>query len=132
MISIYLQSFMLISLIISEKCSGQSSKCQNEQRALTPKLGKTECYGSCALQTYSIRYIYLQSFMLITLIFLELCPGQSSKYTNKQRAIIQTLGNAELRFLCSANLLNKIYLPTRFYVDISYSLSVMSRTKFKV
>jgi hypothetical protein len=88
-----------------------------------------------------MRYIYLQSYMLISLISytLEFCPGQSSKCKNKQRAIIQKLGTAELRFLCTANLLNEIYLSAKFHVDNSYSLRVnsyilrvMSRTKFKV
>jgi hypothetical protein len=35
--SIDLQSSMLISLTILELCSGQSLKCKNEQRAITPK-----------------------------------------------------------------------------------------------
>jgi hypothetical protein len=79
-----------------------------------------------------MRSIYLQSLILIPLIVLELCPAQSSKSTNKQRAIIQNLGKEELRFLCTAILLNEIYLPTKFHVDTSYSFRVMSRTKFKV
>jgi hypothetical protein len=66
-----------------------------------------------------MRSIYLQSFMLIPLILLELCPGQSSKCKNKQRGIIQKIGKAELRFLCTAHLLNEIYLPTKFHVDTS-------------
>jgi hypothetical protein len=72
-----------------------------------------EIYGSCALQTYSMRSIYLQSFILIPLIVLESCPGQSSKCKNKQSPFIQKLGKAELRFLCTAHLLNEIYLPTK-------------------
>jgi hypothetical protein len=64
---------------------------------------------------------YLQSFMLIPLIVLELCPRQSSKCKNKQRAIIQKLGKADLWFLCTAHLLNEIYLHTKFHVDTSYS-----------
>jgi hypothetical protein len=47
---------------------------------------------------------------------------------------MQVLDKTELRFLCTAHLLNvyNIYLPTKFQVDISYSFRVMSRTKFKV
>jgi hypothetical protein len=70
--------------------------------------------------------------MLIPVIVLELCPGQSSKCENKQRGIIKELGKAELRFLCTAHLLNEIYLPIKFHVDTSYSFRVMSWTKFKV
>jgi hypothetical protein len=74
---------------------------------------------SCVLQTNLMRSIYLQSFMLIPLIVLELCSGQSSKSENKQRGIIKKLGKAELRFLCTAHLHNEIYLPTKIHVDIS-------------
>jgi hypothetical protein len=84
------------------------------------------------MQTYSMRSIYPQRFILIALSVLELCPGQSSKCTNKHRAIIQKLGKAELRFLCTTHLLNEIYLPTKFHVDTSYSFRVMSWSKFKV
>jgi hypothetical protein len=52
-----------------------------------------QSYGSCALHTYLMRSIYLQSFMLIPLIVLELYPGQSSKCKNKQRAIIKQEGH---------------------------------------
>jgi hypothetical protein len=54
------------------------------------------CLGSLALQFYPMRYIYLQSFMLISLIVLELCPRQKSKSKNKQRAITSKYGKAEL------------------------------------
>jgi hypothetical protein len=54
---------------------------------------------------------------LISLIVLELCPGQRSKSKNRQRAIIK--GKAELQFLCIAHLLDEIYLPTKFHVDTS-------------
>jgi hypothetical protein len=67
--------------------------------------------------------------MLITLIVLELCPGQSSKCKNKQRAIIHKLGKTELWFLSTAHLLNEIYLPTRFHVDTSCCFKVMSRKR---
>jgi hypothetical protein len=76
-----------------------------------------------------MRSIYLQSSMLITLIVLEICPGQSSKCKNKQRAIIQKLGKTELRFLYTAHLLNEIYLPTKFYVETFCCFKVMSRTR---
>jgi hypothetical protein len=70
--------------------------------------------------------------MLISLIVLELCPGQSPKCKNEQRAIIQKLDKAELRLLCTAHQLNEIYLPIKFHIDTSYSFRVMSRKMFKV
>jgi hypothetical protein len=66
--SIYLQSFMLISLIYLELCHGQSSKCKNDQRAITPKFGKVKLWFLWTAHFYPICSIYLQSFMLIPLV----------------------------------------------------------------
>jgi hypothetical protein len=76
-----------------------------------------------------MRYVYLQSFILISLIVSELCPGQSSKCKNEQRAPTSKLGKADLWFLYNALLLNEIYLHTKFHVDISCCYKVMSRTR---
>jgi hypothetical protein len=54
------------------------------------------------------------------------------KYKNKQRAISLKLGKAELWFFSTAHLPNKIYKTIKFYVDISYSCRVLSRTNFIV
>jgi RsiW-degrading membrane proteinase PrsW (M82 family) len=112
--SIYKQSFMLISLIVLELLLRQSSKCKNEQRAIIWKLAKTELWFFCIALLHSMRSIYQQSFMLISLIVLELCSGQSSKRKNKQRAIIWKFVKTELWFFCNALLLNEIYLPQNF------------------
>jgi hypothetical protein len=53
-------------------------------------------------------------------------------HKKEQRKITPKLGKAELWFLCTAHLLNEIYLPTKFHVDISYHLRVMTQIKFKV
>jgi hypothetical protein len=78
-------------------------------------------YGSSALHFYLMRSFYQQNFMLISLIVLELCPGQSLKCKNEQMAIIPKLGKAELRLFRIALLLNEIYLSTIFLVDTSQS-----------
>jgi hypothetical protein len=57
--------------------------------------------------------------MLIYLIVLELCPGQSSKCKNEKRAITLTISKTELLFFSTALFNNDIYLPTKLYVDIS-------------
>jgi hypothetical protein len=111
--SIYLQSFMLISLIVLELCPCQSSKSKNEQRAITPTLGKIKLWFF-ALHISQIWSTYLQSSMSISLIVSELCHGQCSNCKNEQRSVTQKLGNAELRFLSTAHLPNEIYLPTNF------------------
>jgi hypothetical protein len=45
-------------------------------------------------------------------------------------AITTKFGKAEFKFLITVHLPIEIYLPTKFLVDISYSLRVMSRTRF--
>jgi hypothetical protein len=77
-------------LVVSELCHRQSSKCKNEQRAITPKLGR-QSYGSFALHFYLMTFIKLLNVLFISLIFLEFCPGQSSKCKNEQRAITPKL-----------------------------------------
>ena len=53
------------------------------------------------------------------------------KYENKHRAIIQKLSKQELRFMCTALPLDKIYPPTKIYNHSWYSFADMLRTKFK-
>jgi len=54
------------------------------------------------------------SFLLLPFVVF---PGQSSKCKNEQKAITpKELGKAQL---CTALLLNEIYLPTKFLVDTS-------------
>ena len=55
-----------------------------------------------------------------------------TKYEKNQRAIIQKLWQQELWFLCTALLLNEIYLPMKFQVDISYTFRNMARTRKNV
>jgi len=51
------------------------------------------------------------------------------KYKKEQRAITPKVRNFELWFLCTALLLNEIYLPMKFHVDALHSIKVMLRTK---
>jgi hypothetical protein len=50
----------------------------------------------------------------------ELCPGQSSKCKNEQRAIATKFGKAEFKFLFTAHLPIEVHLP----VDISCSFEL--------
>jgi len=76
-----------------------------------------------------MRYIYIQSFVLISLVILELCSRQCSKCKTLTKVNNSKLGKAELCFLFIVLLLNEIYLPTKFLVDTSCSLRVMSWTR---
>jgi len=51
------------------------------------------------------------------------------KNENEQRAITPKVWNFELWFLCTALLLNEIYLPMKFHVDALHNFKVMLRTK---
>jgi hypothetical protein len=53
------------------------------------------------------------------------------KFEKLQRAITQKLCRVELLFLCAALLLNDIYPPMKFQVDISKAFLVMLLTKIK-
>ena len=53
------------------------------------------------------------------------------KYENEQRAVIPKVWCLELWFLCTALLLNEIYMPMKFHVNALHSFKVMLQTKFK-
>jgi len=53
------------------------------------------------------------------------------KNENEQRAITPKVWNFELLLLCTALLLNEIYLPMTFQVDALHNFEVMLWTKFK-
>jgi hypothetical protein len=65
-----------------------------------------------------------RKFVFANINWVTVCPGVK----NKQRAIIQKLGKAELLFLCTAHLLNEIHLPTKGHVD-TCCFKVMSQTR---
>ena len=52
-----------------------------------------------------------------------------TKLKYEKRAITPKVWNIELWFLCTALLLNEIYLPMKFHVDALHSFEVMLRTK---
>ena len=56
-----------------------------------------------------------------------------TKFKNeyKERAITQKSCKQELRFMCTASLLDEIYPPTKFYNHSLHSLGDRHRTKFK-
>jgi hypothetical protein len=99
----------LISLTVSELCPGQSSKCKNEQRAITTKFGNTE-------------FKFLCTALLISLVVLELFPGQDFL----KAETIQILGKTtELWFFDTALPLNALYHCMKFKQIISKGFQVM-------
>jgi hypothetical protein len=75
---------------------------------------------------HQMRAMWHQSFLLITPIVSEIYLGHCSKC---KRTITPKLGRNELRFFCTALLLNKIYLLIKIFLDNSCSFRVMSRTR---
>jgi hypothetical protein len=61
----------------------QSSKCKNEQRAITLKLGITELRCFCSALLFN-EISLPTNFILILLMVSDLCSGQSSKCKNEQ------------------------------------------------
>jgi hypothetical protein len=51
----------------------------------------------------------------------ELCPGQSSKYKNEQRAITLKLVKADAWLIWTAHLANKIYLQSVLFISLVLS-----------
>jgi hypothetical protein len=125
-ISIYLQKFLFISVIVSEKVQNVN---MNKGQNLQNKTRKS--YVSCALHIYRMRSIYIQSVLFISMIILALCPD-NVQCQNEQRAINPKSDKAELQFLCTAHLLNEIYLPTTSLANIYCTFRTMSWRKFKV
>ena len=57
--------------------------------------------------------------------------SQLYKYENQQRAITKKILQAELWFLCTALLLNEIYMYMQLEVNTSKTFGVMLRTRIK-
>ena len=60
---------------------------------------------------------------------LEICTRQF-KYENQLGAITQKLSKQDLWLMCTALVLDEIYLPTKFHTQSLYSFGDMHRTKF--
>jgi len=125
---IYLQSFLLIPCVVSQLCPGQCSKCKNEQKAIIKIFSKEELQFLCNALLLNEIYLLTQ-LLLIPYVVSGLCPGQSSTCKSEQMATPPKLGKAELLFICTTLLLNKIYQPTKCLVDTSCSFIRMSRTR---
>ena len=68
------------------------------------------------------------NFITIACIVLDM-HWTKFRYKQKQRAITQRLSKQELRFMCTALPLDKIYPPTKFHNHSKYSFGDMHRQK---
>jgi len=103
-------------------------KNENKQRAITPKVWSFELWFLCTALLLDEIYLPMK-FLVDALHSFKVMYRTKYKNENEQRAITIKVWCLELWFLCTALLLNEIYLPMKFYVDALHSLKVMLRTK---
>ena len=105
-------------------------KNENEQGAITPKVWSFEL---CFLYTaVSPNYIYLPMKCHVNALYnFKVLLRTKFKNENEQRALTSKVWCIELWFLCTALLLNEMYLPMKCQVSSLNTLRVMLRTKFK-
>jgi len=103
---------------------------ENEQRTIAPKVCNVELWFLCIALLLNAICMPMK-FQVSSLNTFWVMLRTKFKYENKQRAITPKVWNAELWFLCTALLLNKIYLPMKFLVVAFHNFQVMLRTKFK-
>jgi hypothetical protein len=88
---------------------------------MTPKLGKAKLWYFCT--AFLPNEIYLPTKFHVDISnSIRVMPGQKSNCKNERREITKKLGNADIRFFCTALLLNEKLLPTNFLVDPFYVL----------
>jgi hypothetical protein len=122
MISIYLQSFMLISLIVIRV----TSRTNNEQRAITPKLGKAELRFLCTALLFdeTCLHWYLSWFQSYVpdkvkqASAFRLCSGQDSSKRGDNSKVI--MSNGFHTQLSQVECLSKIRIVVSRYDDNSY------------
>jgi len=103
-------------------------KNENKQRAITPKVWSFELWFLCTALLLDEIYLPMK-FLVDALHSFKVMYRTKYKNENEQRAITIKVWCLELWFLCTALLLNEIYLPMKFYVDALHRLKVMLRTK---
>jgi len=95
---------------------------------MTPKVWCLELWFLCTALILNKIYLPMK-FQVSSLNTFWVMLRTKFKNENKQRTITPKVWYLELWFLCTALLLNKIYLPIKFHVDVLQSFKVMLRTK---
>jgi len=101
---------------------------KNQQRAITPKVKCLELWFLCIALLLNEIYLPMK-FQVSSLNTFRVMLWTKFKNENDQRAITPKVWSLELWFLCTALLLNEIYLPMKFHVDALLGIKVMLRTK---
>ena len=90
---------------------GQKFKYENQQRALNPTVWCLEIWFLCTAPLLNDSYLPMK-FQVTCLITFWVMLRTKFKNEILQRAIIPKVWSFELWFLCTALLLNEIYLPS--------------------
>jgi len=102
-------------------------KNENEQRAIPTNVWSFELWFLCTALLLNEIYLPME-FHVNAMHSYKFMLRTKFKNENEQRAITPKVF-LELWFLCTAHLLNGIYLPMKFHVDALHSFKVMLRTK---
>jgi len=103
-------------------------KNENEQMTITPKAWSFELWFLCATLIPNENYLPMR-FHVNALHSFEVMIRTKFQNENEHRAITLNIACLELWFLCTALLLNEIYLPMKVHVNALPSFKVMLRTK---
>ena len=117
----FVRNFIIISRTVFNLQSGHIYMVEmamfNVQRAITPKVGKTE-YGSCVLHVVLYGFTFVRNFIIISRTVFNLQSGHiymvEMAMFNVQRAITLKVGKQELRLICSARRLKVLYICVKF------------------
>ena len=103
----------------------------NVQRAIPPKVGKTELRFMCSAR-HLMCFTFVCSFLKISRVVFNLQSGHEHivemAMFNVQRAITPKVGKPELLLMCSARLM-MLYICFKFGENISEGIRVMERTQ---
>ena len=102
-------------------------KIVNTQRAITPKVGKSELRFMCSAGLLMEFNVCVKFHKNVSSDFEVM--ERTRKIVNTKRAITQKVDKPELRFMCSARRLMVFNVCVKFHENMSSGFKVMERTR---
>ena len=102
-------------------------KIVNTQRAITPKVGKSELRFMCSARRLMVFNVCVKFHENMSSGFKVMERTRKIVYT--KRAITQKVEEPELRFMCSARRLMVFNVCMKFHENMSMGFKVMERTR---